>query len=347
MLYLLLLQIAGLTGLLIMVGMGVGVDQASRLPAAVVLGVLLGIALILLENRIRLSLRLAQMRADLKRAAKGNLNTRLLTNGEPLLDELVFAINELVQLLADHQIRSLRSEAARKRLLANISHDIRTPLTSIIGYVDALRDHIPESEAERQEYISVVSRKAGALKELIDEIFHMAKLDADEVPLHLESLDLAEMAREAAIEFLPELKQRQIVLEAELPETACWIEADRLSLQRIIRNLIKNALQYGQGGGVLGITLSDLPDAYQLIIWDKGPGIAAHDLPHLFERLYRADQSRNRAGGGSGLGLSIAKALMEKHGGEIRMESEPWIETRVYLTFYRDSVTVKSLLRTR
>ncbi|GIP22073.1 cell wall metabolism sensor histidine kinase WalK [Paenibacillus sp. J22TS3] len=331
MVYLLLLQGGGLLAILLFFFLDPSI--MSPFAVGVLSAVLLGITLILLVNRCRLSTRLERMQADLRRAAQGSLNARLLTNGEPLLDELVFAINGLITQLADQQIYTVRSEAQRKRLLTNISHDIRTPLTSIIGYIDALKDQIPASEEERQEYVQVISRKAGALKELIDEIFHMAKLDADEVPLKPELIDLAELAREAVIEFLPELRQLHVELEASIPEEACVIYADTLSMQRVIRNLIKNALQYGMSGGVLGVTLTAAPQEIRLCIWDRGPGISPEDLPHLFERLYRVDRSRTRVSGGSGLGLSIAKALVEKNGGQIALESEPGRMTAVHLSF--------------
>ncbi len=273
----------------------------------------------------------AALIAALQRAIQGNLNTRLLTNELHWLDEIVFAINRLIEQLDNCNIQTIKSETARKRLLSNFSHDIRTPLTSIIGYMDALKDDIGASEEEKREYIEIVLRKANALKLLVDEIFHLAKLDADEMPLKMERLDLAELIREAVIDFLPELNRHAIALQADIPEDVCPVQADRVSLQRILGNLIKNAIQYGQDGGVLGVQLQAAAGEFRVCVWDRGVGIAAEDLNNIFERLYRADQARS-AGRGSGLGLSIARALVEKNGGTIWVESAPGEQTSFIFT---------------
>lgn len=298
-------------------------NQPQRFLRGALFLALAAITVILLLMRFRFRARLTGMAAALKRAGSGNVNTRLLANDEPFINEVIFAINELIEQLDKIRVQTIKSEAARKSLLSNISHDIRTPLTSIIGYVDALSDEIAASREEKQEYVGIISRKATALKQLIDEIFHLAKLDADEVPLQPEKLDLAEMAREAVIAFLPELKQADMKLTASIPEERCLVTADRLSLQRIMNNMIKNAVQHGREGQALGIELTEHAGSYHLTIWDKGQGIPEDELAKVFERMYRTERSRNPMYGGSGLGLAIAKALVEKNGGKIWAESEP------------------------
>ena len=173
----------------------------------------------------------------------------------------------------------------------------------------------------------IISKKADSLKQLIDEIFDMAKLDADEISLKVESLDLAEIARELLIEFLPKVKNDHTELHISIPEKKCFVIADRLSLMRIIRNIIQNALEHGKDGKTLGIELIEKASEYQLLIWDQGPGIPKENLEFVFERMYRGDLSRTLISAGSGLGLSIAKALVEKNQGEIWVESIPWEKT--------------------
>lgn len=265
--------------------------------------------------------------ASLRRAIDGNLQTRLYTTNDNSLDDVIFSINELITELEKVQVDARKSQEARKQLLSSISHDIRTPLTSIIGYVDALKDGIASSEDERREYLEILSKKSSSLKQLVDQIFNMAKLDADEFHMQKESLDFAEITRESLIEFLPELSKHNIELQVYIPETPCPITADHLSLVRIIGNLTKNAIHYGKVGKVVGIELLETTSEYQLLIWDKGPGISNNDLENVFERMYRSDQSRNAPHGGSGLGLAIAKALVEKNGGKIWAESIPWERT--------------------
>ncbi|MBP1996979.1 sensor histidine kinase [Paenibacillus eucommiae] len=292
---------------------------------------------LLIFIRFRVRTRLKQMTVELRRAMSGNLKTRLFAKDDNIWNEVIFSINELLEQLENVQIETIQSEAARKSLLSSISHDIRTPLTSIIGYVTALKDQVAISEQEQREYLEIVSRKSDELKVLIDEIFTMAKLDADEMPQVAESLDFTEMAREALIAFLPELNIYGIELKVQIPDEKCLILADRLSVMRIIGNMIKNAMYYGREGKVLGVELAEVSDEYQLLIWDQGPGISKAELDHVFERMYRTDPSRNvssgGSGGGSGLGLAIAKALVEKNSGRIWAESIPWHRTVFGIAF--------------
>ncbi|MCE5173228.1 HAMP domain-containing histidine kinase [Paenibacillus profundus] len=307
-------------------------NQPHGIFRGVLFTALFVITAILLSMRFQFMTKVKGAVTALKRAIAGNVNTRLLANDEPLFNEVIFSINELIEQLDKVQVQTIKSEAARKSLLSNISHDIRTPLTSIIGYVDALKDDIAASREERQEYVDIISKKASALKDLIDEIFHLAKLDADEVPLQPEVLDFAEITREAVIEFLPELTKVNMELNASILEEKCLVTAERLSLLRIINNIIKNAVQYGQDGQVLGIELTEHTTVYQLSIWDKGAGIPEDELTKVFERMYRTERSRNPLHGGSGLGLAIAKALVEKNGGRIWAESNPGVKTSFSFT---------------
>jgi signal transduction histidine kinase len=288
---------------------------------------LYGITTILLILNFKSRDRLKQMVSEVKRVSNGNLHTRLLANDDHLVNEVIFSINEMIEQLERVQIERLKSETARKTLLSSISHDIRTPLTSIIGYVDALKDDIATSEAEKRHYLHIISKKSSGLKHLIDELFHLAKLDADEITMKSELLDLAEIARETVIEFLPELKKAEIELKVRIPDQQCFILADRLSMVRVISNLLKNAIQHGKAGKLIGIELTETERNYQILIWDKGPGISDADLENVFERMYRGDQSRKLSNGGSGLGLAIVKSLVEKNNGEIWVESSPWEKT--------------------
>lgn len=209
--------------------------------------ILILITIYLFFSRIQFIQHRKAMDTKLSRVLKGNLQTRLFTSNDHSLHNIVFSINELIAKLEQVQIEAKRSEESRKQLLSSISHDIRTPLTSIIGYIDALKDGVAASEIEKQEYLKILYMKSNNLKHLVDEIFNMAKLEAD----------------------------------AE----------------------------------------------YKLHIWDQGPGIPKHDLQNIFERMYRSEQSRNSSFSGSGLGLSISKALVEKNGGHIWVESTPWKRT--------------------
>ncbi|MCU5501038.1 HAMP domain-containing histidine kinase [Bacillus wiedmannii] len=285
------------------------------------------ITMYLFFSRIQFIQHRKSVDTKLGRVLKGNLQTRLFTSNDPSLHSIVFSINELIAELEKVRIEAKRSEESRKQLLSSISHDIRTPLTSIIGYIDALKDGVAVSEIEKKEYLKILYMKSNNLKHLVNEIFNMAKLDANEFPLKEEELDFSEVTREVLIEFLPELSKHNLELHVLIPESTCPIIADHLSLMRIMSNLIKNAIYYGKDGKTLGIELLETDTDYELLIWDKGPGIPKHDLQNVFERMYRSEQSRNSSSGGSGLGLSISKALVERNGGHIWGESTPWKRT--------------------
>lgn len=321
MMLLMIVQCVGIIGLFLV--------DTSNYPAEIIRWIvyitLFAIAVLILILHVHSRKRIRHMAIELKRAVNGNVKTRLLTDDEPLFADMVFSINQLIEQVEEVHVQSVKFQAARKSLLSNISHDIRTPLTSIIGYVDALKEDVAASEEEKRQYLEIISGKSSNLKHVIDEIFHMAKLDADEIPHQVEILDLAEVARELLIEFLPELQKHAIELNVRLPEESCLVLADQLSLLRIMRNIMKNAIQYGGEGKIIGIDMTESPSEYKLLIWDQGRGLSDEDLSHVFERMYRSDASRSQ--GGSGLGLAIAKALVERNGGSVWVESVPWKKT--------------------
>ncbi|MBE7106999.1 HAMP domain-containing histidine kinase [Bacillus cereus] len=304
--------------------LNIHMGQKIKIPLFITL---ILITIYLFFSRIQFIQSRKSMATKLSRALKGNLQTRLFTNNDRSLHNIVFSINELIAELEKVQIEAKKSEESRKQLLSSISHDIRTPLTSIIGYIDALKDGVAASEIEKQEYLKILYMKSNNLKHLVDEIFNMAKLDANEFLLKEEELDFSEVTREVLIEFLPDLSKHNIELQVLIPESTCPIIADHLSLIRIIGNLMKNTIHYGKDGKMVGVELLETDTEYELLIWDKGPGIPKHDLQNVFERMYRSEQSRNPSYGGSGLGLSISKALVEKNGGHIWVDSIPWERT--------------------
>lgn len=221
------------------------IDSMAIQPLGIIrwglFAVLFVVTALLLYRRLRFNAEVRGHASAVKRAARGNMNTRLLANDAEAYHEMLFSVNELIEQMERLQVNALRSETARKQLLSNISHDIRTPLTSIIGYVDALQDEHTDTQQEREEYIAIISTKARALKELIDQLFQMAKLDADEIEMKWEPLDAAELLREALISFLPEMQKYSIELAVQIPDDKLIVETDRYGYTRIVDNLIKNA----------------------------------------------------------------------------------------------------------
>ncbi|ASA20614.1 sensor histidine kinase [Paenibacillus donghaensis] len=309
--------------------------NASPLAGYVLLSMLAALGCLLIMNTLRTRSNLKQLKAGLARAAEGPIKLRFFATEDRLWNEIIYDINELLRRLERMEQEAVRSQASRKSLLSAISHDIRTPLTSIIGYIDAMKDEVFASVQDKQAYLEILAAKSNALKLLVEDLFTLAKLDADEMPQQPELLDYAELAREALIELLPELRRRGLELTVQLPEEPCLIRADQLSLLRVLRNVLDNAALYGSAGKVLGVHLVEAGHCWRLVIWDQGPGIAEAELLHIFERSYRSQSARESAEAGSGLGLAIAKALVEQNGGSIEADSRPWDRTAFAISFPR------------
>lgn len=273
-----------------------------------------------------------EMIKNVERILEGNFNSRIFVTGNKDFSRLAYLINEITNTFQKIEMDYRYSEESRRILLSNISHDLRTPLTSIIGYLEALRDGIADNREEQEEYKDIIYSKALHLKHQVENIFYMAKLDSDELPMEYEVLNLGEVIIESLTGFLPEIQKESIHLETDRIEENTRVYGDRLGLLRIINNLIANSLIHGKEGGVLGVELVSLSGEYRICIWDKGPGISKEHIDNIFNRLYRADHVRKN-NSGSGLGLAIAKKIIEKHKGKIWAESEPYEKTSFYLTF--------------
>jgi signal transduction histidine kinase len=291
---------------------------------------LLAITLVQLFGSYRLSRAVRRARECIAEIEAGNFASRIRSPGSSDIDELAVGINRLAELLELVRAESVRSESARKRLLSDISHDIRTPLTSIIGYVGALRDDIADTGAERDEYVAILEAKSRALKDMVEDIFQLAKLDADEIPMNLERLDLASLVREVLVDFLPEFRAAGIDLVAEIPDAALFVFADRMSCERIVRNLVQNAICHGAGGAYVRVSVAERGatrnDPVVLSVADRGHGIASEDIPRVFTRLFRRESARTGAvggSGGSGLGLAIVQSLARKNGADVSVTSGP------------------------
>lgn len=275
----------------------------------------------------------------LNEVLEGNYNNRIVIKENDKDKDLIFYINNLIEELQLLYIKERRIDKERKELLSNISHDIRTPLTSIIGYVDALKDEKIHSTEEKKLYLKILSEKSNSLNRLTEDIFHMAKIDANELNINKEKLDINEITRTTLLEFLPRIEREDITININIPDKSYYIFADRLSVIRILNNIINNALQHGKEGKFLGVYIEDEKNSYKLMIWDKGPGIPSEIIDKIFDRLFKCDDSRNSCSNNHGLGLAITKKLIEQNGGNIKVYSEMEKKTEFILYFqkYKDS----------
>jgi signal transduction histidine kinase len=228
----------------------------------------------------------------------------------------------------------LQYEENRKELISNISHDLKTPVTSIKGYVEGILDGVADTPDKLDKYIKTIYAKATDMDRLIDELFLFSKLDLHNVPFHFEKVDLIRFLQDCTEELQFDLNEKGISLILEIPKDAAYqVAVDREKLKRVVLNILENAVKYmDQPQGLIKIRLTQQEEWVLVQIQDNGHGITAEALPHIFERFYRADPSRNSNTGGSGLGLAIVKQIVEGHGGEIRAASEIGVGTSIFFT---------------
>lgn len=220
-------------------------------------------------------------------------------------------------------------------MISNISHDLRTPLTSMLGYIEMLQNDTSLTLNEKKEYLEVIENKGETLRNLIDEFFKLSKIDSDDIKLEIKKIDITEVIRQCLISFLKDFESKEINPVIQIPEKEIYIDADEKSILRILQNIIGNSLKYGNSGKVIGIRLKENKDKVTIEIWDKGKGIKKEDLPYIFKRLYTVEQSRNSNLKGSGIGLTIVKKLVEKHNGTVEVESIPYEKTTFKVTLLK------------
>ena len=215
-----------------------------------------------------------------------------------------------------------RLERSHKQLIANISHDIRTPLTSLMGYVEVLRDQALCPKVQR-EYLDIVYAKACSMDRMIEAFFDLVRLESEDTIVELAPVDLAEIVSEALASFYQDFARASITPEIRLPAEPVVVWGNRAAIERVLNNIISNALKYGGDGGAISISMRDEAGRAWVDVLDRGRGIPESELLHVFDRLYTTEASRNAAARGAGLGLAIAKQLVEKQKGDITAESSP------------------------
>ncbi|MEY8237084.1 sensor histidine kinase [Lachnospiraceae bacterium 66-29] len=240
----------------------------------------------------------------------------------PVLMELGGQINRL--LIDRQKIRAdfKREEISSKKMLANISHDIKTPLTVILGYLEIMRlnhaDH---------EMLKKVETKANQVMNLINQFFTLAKLESGDTNINLGKVNINEICRENVLEFYDILLQKDFDVDLFIPETAIFVQGEKEALQRILYNLLSNVIRYGSDGKYLGVFLRQDKGNVYIDVVDKGKGIEQEFASNVFDRLYTMEDSRNREIQGNGLGLTIAKNLTKQLEGDLFLNSIPNVKT--------------------
>ena len=258
----------------------------------------------------------------------GNLNRRVLVRESDLTKQICYDINEIAMSSQSRLIQQKQSEQAYKRLMTSLSHDVKTPLASLVGYLEAVESKMVTG-AEQEEYIRVATEKAYHLKDFVTALFEWVKLDAGEQIFHFELCDLNEVSRNIMADWVPLLESHSLAYEIEIPETEYMTRFDPTAYTRILNNLLQNVLTHSTASQV-SINVTETEQRAKIMVSDNGKGISASDLPHIFERMYQCDLSRSARG--NGLGLSIAKELVSVHKGSITADSAPEAGTTFTIT---------------
>ncbi|WLD91674.1 cell wall metabolism sensor histidine kinase WalK [Alkalihalobacillus sp. AL-G] len=254
--------------------------------------------------------------------SEGNLDFTIHASGKDELSRLVNSFDDMrARLKTSLELRE-QYEMNRKELIANISHDLKTPITSIRGYVEGIKDGVANTVEKYDRYLNTIQAKAQHMDHMIDELFLYSKLDLKRVPFHFEEVDIKAFLEDYLDELQLELSEQNVELTLKIQSINAVALIDRDKLIRVMNNIIYNSVKYADKSKCLiNIDLKDSENMVEVVISDNGPGIPLEEISTIFNRFYRGDPSRNTNTGGSGLGLAIAAQIIDAHGGSIWAES--------------------------
>ena len=265
----------------------------------------------------RVKARLNEMLDALADIKAGNGSRRILSTTDELTAPIAYEINDIVSSYEKKLAAFRRTQGTNRQLMTSLSHDVRTPLTTLIGYLDAAHRGLVTGR-EKDDSIETARRKAYDLKEYIDVLFDWFKLNSDEFILTMDIVEAAELTRNILIDWIPVLEEKRIDYQIHIPEQPFRVRLDPDAYLRILNNLIQNVIVHSHADR-MELSLSARDGKLILLVADNGVGMEREDLKHIFERLYKCDKGRSEKG--SGLGLSIVRQLVEKMGGTISAES--------------------------
>lgn len=274
----------------------------------------------------------SSIRKRLRRLNQGLSETTLDHQQEihdPSKDEigqLARHFNAMSQRINEQVAKNHEQENKRKKLVSNLSHDLRTPLTNILGYAETIEKGLYKNKEELQTHSRIILVRSRYMEKLLDTLFEVSQFDKHGIQLKKEPTHLAGLIRKILAEYISLLELKKIETQFSIPDTDTRIPLDPHYMERSLRNLLENALQYGESGRFLGVEYNEGHDQVEVSVIDHGPGIQEEHLPQLFDRFFQGSESRNKEG--FGIGLSIVKEIADAHNGTISVSSFPGKETR-------------------
>ncbi|MDO4855038.1 MAG: HAMP domain-containing sensor histidine kinase [Limosilactobacillus gorillae] len=259
---------------------------------------------------------------ELHYIAQGHLEHRIPFRVNGNQQHVITSVNALVDTITQAMEEERATEKSKDELITNVSHDLRTPLTSIIGYLGLIEDHQYNSEEDLVKYSHIAYDKAKQMKNLVEDLFEYTKVQQHGAPVNLMTIDLGQLLEQVAASFELEASKKKIAINVTCDPSPLSISADPEKLGRLFSNLMSNALKYGHGASYIHMTAKQLGDKVVITVADDGEKIPAPALKHLFERFYRVESSRNKATGGTGLGLAIVQSIVKLHHGTVTARSD-------------------------
>jgi signal transduction histidine kinase len=294
------------------------VSEHDLLLGTILLGFASGIALALgYFFTETLMTRITKLKGTVREVRRGALEARAEIDGQDEITELAEAFNSMVAQMETVVKKQQELDALRKDLITWVGHDLQTPLASIRAIVEALADGVVDDPATRTRYLNSAKHDIQSLSNLIDDLFELAQLDAGGLRLDIQTNSLSDLISDTLESFSARAHEMGIKLTGEIDENVDPVRMDVSRIGRVLNNLMSNALRHTPAKGEIHLSAKPTDGSVEVEVRDTGEGFSEEDLPHLFERFYRGEKSRNKATGGVGLGLAIAKGLVEAHGGKI------------------------------
>ncbi len=259
---------------------------------------------------------------------EGDHDVRCDVQGQDEVGQLALGFNYLASSVQEQMEQVQQGDRKRREMIASISHDLRTPLASLRGYLEHLSERWPELEdARREEVLEIAMRNTDRVQRMTEDLLELSKLESGSVRLQLEDFPIGELVHDLVQRFRPEAKVKGIRLEASVPQNLSYVHADISLMERAIGNLVANALRHTARGGRVAIRVVEESGFVEVRVVDNGEGISAEELPRIFERFYRVAKNREVSDGSTGLGLAIVKQILSLHRSTIQVKSQPAVGT--------------------
>nr|WP_294492435.1 HAMP domain-containing sensor histidine kinase [uncultured Mediterraneibacter sp.] len=310
---------------------GTGGEAAEILQLYMML-VFLTTALLIYWIYRSVSVPLTKLQKAARNIKEGNLDFEIRQESDDEIGQLCQDFEEMRLRLKANAEEKVQFDRENKELISNISHDLKTPITAIKGYVEGIMDGVADTPEKIDRYIKTIYNKANEMDLLINELTLYSKIDTNRIPYDFATISAKEYFEDCAADLHMELESKGVSFHYNnTMEEDCKVIVDPEQLRRVINNIVSNSLKYmDKPNGRVTMELKDVGDFVQIELGDNGKGIAAKDLPYIFDRFYRTDASRNSSKGGSGIGLSIVKKIVEEHGGNIWATSDEGAGTTMY-----------------